>query len=175
MAAGGLDLGGEADREAAAAGAAGLELAGLDPLVDDVVGDVEALSDVVDAELVVAEWGWRGDAVVPAQPAHGVLVERAAAGGQLTGLVETVGELGVGVRGPEFAQQLGDFGGARGAGGAGSQDGQLFAVARAPVDPDADLGVVGLGGERDVVDQRAQQPLAVAVRGREVVRGLVEL
>jgi hypothetical protein len=38
----------------------------------------------------------------------------------LAGLVEVLGELGVGVRRPGLAQQLGDGGGASGAGGLGS-------------------------------------------------------
>ena len=39
------------------------------------------------------------------------------------------------------------------------------AGARAPADPDLELAAVGLGGERDVGDQRAQQPLAITMRG----------
>ncbi len=55
MAAGGLDLRVEVDREAAAAGAACLEFALSDPDVDDVVADVEALGEFVDAEFVGGE------------------------------------------------------------------------------------------------------------------------
>lgn len=57
LAAGGLGLVVEADREVAVTDAPGLELAGLDPLVDHVVADVETLSEVVNADLFVAERG----------------------------------------------------------------------------------------------------------------------
>ena len=113
-----------------------------DPGVDDVVADVEALGEFVDADLVVVQRGRVGDAVVPAQPADVVFVERAAARGQLAGLVELLGELRVGVRRAEFAQQVGDLGGA-GARGLGSQDRELVAGAGAPGDADLDLGPVG--------------------------------
>jgi hypothetical protein len=55
FAAGRFDLVVEGDRELAAAGAASLELALSDPGVDDVVADVEALGELVDPELIVAE------------------------------------------------------------------------------------------------------------------------
>ena len=42
----------------------------------------------------------------------------------------------------------------------------LLGCARAPADPDLKLTCVGLGGERDVDDHRAQQPLAIALGGR---------
>ena len=55
-AAGGFDLVVEWDRELAVPGAAGGELALFDPDVDDVIADVEALREFVDAEFVVVEW-----------------------------------------------------------------------------------------------------------------------
>lgn len=103
--------------------------------------------------------------MLPAQPADAVLVEGTAAGREMAGLVEVLGELGVGVGRAEVAQDLEHDLRACAAGGRGPQHGQLVAGPRAPVDPDADLGLVGPGGERDVGDQRAQQPLAITVRG----------
>src|SRR5207342_384828 len=87
LAAGRLDVIVEGDREAAAAGAARVELALPDPDVDDMVADAEEFGELVDAELVVVQRGGRGDAVLPAQPPDAVLVERTVAGGQVTGLV----------------------------------------------------------------------------------------
>ena len=138
----------------------------LDPDVDDVVADVEALREFVDAELVGGERRRRGDAVLPAQPANLGLVERLSGACEVAGVVEVVGELRVGVRGPELVQDVADGGRARVAGGAGAQHGQLVTGAGAPVDPDAEVGLVGSEGQGDVGDEGAQQPLAVAVRGR---------
>ena len=101
--------------------------------------------------------------MLPAQPADAVFVERAVAGGLVTGLVEVLGELGVGVGWAQLAQDLEHDLGALGAGGSGPQHGQLVAGARAPMGADADLRLVGIGGQRDVGDERAQQSLAVAV------------
>jgi hypothetical protein len=76
-----------------------------------------------------------------------------------------LGELLVGVGRSELADDLEHGLGAGAASGLGPEHGQLFAGAGLPADTDRDLWLVGLEGERDVGDQRAQQPLAVAVAG----------
>jgi hypothetical protein len=78
VAAGGLDLGVDGDRELALAGAPCVELALVDPAVDDGVADVEALGEVVHADLAVWQLRRGGDAVLPAHPADAVFGEWAA-------------------------------------------------------------------------------------------------
>src|SRR6266498_5981691 len=53
----GLDVGGEADPDAAAGGSTAGELAALGPVVDDIGFDAESGGDVGDAVLVVGAWG----------------------------------------------------------------------------------------------------------------------
>src|SRR6266487_4069417 len=55
--AGGLDVGGEADPDAATGGSSAGEMVALGPVVDDVGFDAEAGGDVGDAVLVVGGWG----------------------------------------------------------------------------------------------------------------------
>ena len=60
--------------------------------------------------------------MLPAQPANVFLVERAPTGGPVTSVVETFGELGVGVGGAKLAQQVANGDGTSGAGGGGPQN-----------------------------------------------------
>jgi hypothetical protein len=106
LAALGLDLIVEGDRQLALADASRLQLALVDPSVDDGVADVEALGEVVDADLADGQLRRRRDAVLPAHPADAVFGERAAAGGEPAGLVEVIGELLVGVGRAELADDL---------------------------------------------------------------------
>ena len=163
-----LDVGTVWDVEPVAGPAAGGELAGVDPGVDGSVRDAELLGDLGDGELAVARPRGRvGDLVPPADPLHVLGPERAAGAGVQTGGVELLGDLRVGVIWGEAAGQLDRLG--RGAYDVlsflRSLDGVLLAGARAPPDPDRQLPACGLGGDRDVDDDRAQQPFAVAILG----------
>jgi hypothetical protein len=126
------------------AGAARFEAASADPDVDHVVADAEVFGEVVDAEFVGVDPGWGRDPVSPAQPADAAFVERAAARGEVTGVVEVFREFGVGMRGSKGAENLEGLFGAGVAGGGRAQDGELLACAGAPVDADAEFRLVGV-------------------------------
>src|SRR6266516_668257 len=87
-------------------GAAGLELAVLHPVVDGVGADAKTLGDVGHAQLAGGEGCGCWHVVDVAEPAHGLDVERSPAAGQVAGLVQLVGQLGVGSLGAEPPQQL---------------------------------------------------------------------
>src|SRR6266516_7978808 len=144
LVAGGLDLGWERHAPAAGWGAAGCQLAVLDPVVDGVGGDAEPLGDAGHAQLAWREGCGCGHAVDVAQPAHGLDVEGPSRAGRVAGLVEFVGQLGVAASGSQTSQQL--HGASRSAaqlhrGGAAGGE-QFLGGARVPADADAQLGPV---------------------------------
>src|SRR6266487_1071806 len=171
LTAGRLDLGWEWHAPAAGWGAAGLELAVLHPVVDGVGADAKTLGDVGHAQLAGGEGCGCWHVVDVAEPAHGLDVERSPAAGQVAGLVQLVGQLGVGSLGAEPPQQLDHavWGAPRLDGGGAAAGEELLGSARVPADADAELGPVGLGQHGDVSDQRAKHPLAVLGRGRRRV------
>jgi hypothetical protein len=78
----------------------------LDPVVDGVGADAEPVGNLGHAQLARLEGCGCGHVVDVAQPAHGLGVEGPSAAGQVAGLVELVGQLGVVMFGAQPLEQL---------------------------------------------------------------------
>ena len=163
VAAGGLDLGPEGHAPATGGGAARGELAVLDPVVDRVGADAEALGDLGHAQLAGLAGCGCGHAVDVAQPAHGLDIEGSSGAGAVAGGVELIDQVGVVVGGSQPLEQLdrASRGVARLHRGRAAAGEQLLGGARVPADTKAELAAVGLGQHGDIGDQRAQHALAV--------------
>src|SRR6266568_4378233 len=170
-AASGLNLVVPGDVQPAALAAAGCELAGVDPVVDDIGAAAEPAGGPGHGDLAVGVGSRGGDVVGVADPLHGLDVERAAVPGGQPGGVQLPGQVGGGRDGAEPTDHLHRWGRAAfgGAGMDGAGHAQFVGGAGVPADPDPDLGLVGFGQHGDVGDQGTQQPLAVlAAGGRRV-------
>src|SRR5215472_17545447 len=163
----GLDLAGPGDAEPVAGAAAGGELAGLEPVVDDACAAAQPVGGLGDAEFAGDVGAGCWDLVGVADPLDGGGVERFAVAGGQPGGVEAFGQVaGVGGR-AEPADHLHCRRGAA-PGGAGRQRpvrDEYVGGAGVPADPDPHFAAVGLGQQVDVGDQGAQQPLAVLGAG----------
>src|SRR6266566_3043511 len=163
----GADLVVPGDAEPAALAAAGGQLAGVDPVVDDGGAAAQPAGGLGGADLAVVVGGRGGDVAGVADPLDGLDVERAAVPGGQPGGVQLRGQLGGGRDGAEPADHLHRRGRAApgGAGVDGAGHAQLVGGAGVPADPDPDFGLVGFGQQGDVGDQGAQQPFAVFAAG----------
>ena len=168
VAAGGFDFGREGDGPPAGRAAAGVQVAGVDPVVDGAGGHPDPLGDLAGGELAVAEQAGVGDVVVVPQVAGGDAVEGLPGAGAVPGVVERGGQGVVVQAGTDAAGELdgGRFGAAQLDGVLAAGDLDLLAGPGFPAQPDRQLrGVAGRRGEGDVAEQGAQQPLAVLVAG----------
>src|ERR1019366_1481850 len=167
VAAGGFGLVVPGDAEPVAGAAPGVELSGLDPVVDNSGAAAEPPGGLGHGDLAVGAGGRGGDVVGVADPLDGLDVERAAVAGDQPGGVQLFGQFCGGRGGAEPADHLDRRGRAApgGAGVDGAGHAELVGGAGVPADPDPYPGLVGLGQQGDVGDQGAQQPLAVLVAG----------
>src|SRR5258705_10585021 len=109
---------GPGDAQPAAWAAAGVQLPGFDPVVDDAGAAAELPGCLSDADLGVAAGRRAGDLVGVADPLDGFDVERAARSGAVSALGEQGDQVGVAGGGAEFAGQP-RGGGGRGGGHSG--------------------------------------------------------
>ena len=136
--------------------------------MDGAGGHAGPLGDLAGRELAVFEEAGIGDVVVVPQVGGGDAVEGLAGAGAVPGVVERGGQGVVVQDGADAAGELdrGGIGGAQLDGVLAAGDLDLLACAGFPAQPDAQArGVAGGGGEGDVAEQGAQQPLAVLVAG----------
>src|SRR6266568_2141506 len=147
---------------------AGVQVAGVDPVVDGAGGHAGALGDLAGAELAGFEQAGVGDVVVVAQVAGGDAVEGLPGAGAVPGIVERGGQGMVVAAGADAAGELdrGRIGAAQLDGVLAAGEADLLAGPGFPAQPGRELrGVAGRGGEGDVAEQGAQQALAVLVAG----------
>ena len=90
-----LDPGGPGDAEPVARSAAGGELAGLDPVVDDAGAAAEPAGGLGDGDLAGGVGAGCGDLVGVADPLDRVDIERPAVAGGQPGGVQLFGQLAV--------------------------------------------------------------------------------
>src|SRR5207302_702267 len=102
----GADLVVPGDAEPGALAAAGGQLPGVDPVVDDGGAAAQQAGGLGGADLAVGVAGRGGDVVGMADPLHGLDVERAAVPGGQPGGVQQAGQLGGGRDGAEPADHL---------------------------------------------------------------------
>src|ERR671918_1152083 len=166
VAAGGFDLRAERDAPLVVEAAPGGKPASGDPVDDGAVADAEPAGDLGDGDLAVIEKPRLRDLVVVAQRGDRVVVERPAGTGDVAGGVEPFGNVVVG----EVGKTAGEIDG-RGVSASilgdvlAPGDHELVGGAGVPADPDAGLGEVRLGEQRDIGDEGAQEPFAVPGRG----------
>src|ERR1039458_7541744 len=167
VAAGGFGLVVPGDAEPVAGAAPGVELSGLDPVVDNSGAAAEPPGGLGHGDLAVGAGGRGGDVVGVADPLDGLDVERAAVAGDQPGGVQLFGQFCGGRGGAEPGDHLDRRGRAApgGAGVDGAGHAELVGGAGVPADPDPHLGLVGFGQQGDVGDQRAEQSLAVFAAG----------
>src|SRR5206468_4104393 len=158
---------GPGDAEPVTGAAAGFELPVLDPVVDDAGAAAELPGRAGHGDLAGGGGGRDRDLVDAPDPLDGLDVEGAACAGAVSVPGEDGDEVVVAGGRAEAADQLGGRGrrGGRDSARAGPGDDELVRGPGVPADPDPGLGPVGLGQQRDVSDQGAQQPLAVTGGG----------
>ena len=163
----GLELLVPGDAEPAGGAAAGGELPGVDPVVDDAGAAAQPPGGLGYGDLAGAVGIRDRDLVGVADPLDRIDVERPAVAGAVPGGVQLGDQLVVAGGRPEPFDEL--DGGGRGspgsAGVGGPVDGELVGGAGVPADPDPCLAVVGAGQHGDVGDQGAQQAFAVPGAG----------
>src|SRR6516225_4192046 len=166
-AAAGLGLGVPGDAEPAGRAAAGGQLTGVDPVVDDAGAAAQPPGGLGHGDLAGAAGIRDRDLVGVADPLDRVDVEWPAVAGAVSGGIQPGGQLVVAGSRPELSGEL-DGGGRGSPGGAGVDgpvDGELVGGAGVPADPDPCFAVVGAGQHGDIGDQGAQQPFAVPGAG----------
>src|SRR5579864_1456156 len=138
---------GPGDAQPAAWAAAGVQLSGFGPVVDDAGAAAEPAGCLSDADLGAAAGRRAGDLVGVADPLDGFDVERAARAGEVSALGEQGDQVGVAGDGTEFADQPGGGAGRGGghSGGPGPVDDDFIGGSGVPADPDPGLGPVGFG------------------------------
>src|SRR5271169_7219271 len=163
----GLDVVGPGDAQPVAGAAAGIELPGLEPVVDDAGAAAQPAGGLGDAEFAGCVGAGCRDLVSVADPLDGSDVEGFAVACGQPGGVEALGQVaGVGGR-AEPADHFHCRGRAS-PGGPGRQRpvrDEFVDGAGVPADPDPYFAPVGLRQHRDIGDQGAQQPLAVLGAG----------
>src|SRR6266576_803162 len=93
---------GPGDAQPAAWAAAGVQLSGFGPVVDDAGAAADPAGCLSDAELGAAVGRRAGDLVGVADPLDGCDVERAARAGEVSALGDQGDQVGVAVDGAEF-------------------------------------------------------------------------
>src|ERR1017187_119784 len=162
-AAAGLGPGVPGDAESAGGAAAGGQLPGVDPVVDDAGAAVQLPGGLSHGDLAGTVWIRDRDLAGVADPLDRIDVERPAVAGEVPGGIQPGDRLVVAGARPEPLDKL--DGGGRGAPGGAGVDGpgggELVGGAGVPADPDPYFAAVRFGQQGDVGDQGAQQPLAV--------------
>ena len=156
------------------AAAAGGQLPGVDPVVDDAGAAAQPPGGLGHGDLAGAVGIGDRDLVGVADPLDRIDVEWPAVASAVPGGVQPGDQLVVAGGRPEPFDEL-DRGGRGALGGAGVDGpvgGELVGGAGVPADPDPYFVAVVLGEHGDVGDQGAQQPFAVpGAGGRRVPEG----